>query len=102
MKGIDIAVLKRIAEYATDAELLIGELELTEDNFRDHRAGKHAESNCIIQIGELVGILSDDFKAEHADIQWKEIKAMRNIVRIDIKPLILMWYGRPLSTIFPY
>ena len=34
---------------------------------------------CIIQIGELVGRLSDDFRSAHEDIPWYEIKALRNL-----------------------
>ena len=34
---------------------------------------------CIIQIGELVGRLSDEFIEEHNDVPWYAIKAMRNL-----------------------
>ena len=34
---------------------------------------------CIIQIGELVGRLSDEFIEEHNDVPWHAIKAMRNL-----------------------
>jgi uncharacterized protein with HEPN domain len=34
---------------------------------------------CILQIGELVGKLSDEFKAKYNAVPWKDIKAMRNI-----------------------
>lgn len=34
----------------------------------------------ILQIGELVRILTDEFKGKHPDIPWKQIRAMRNIV----------------------
>lgn len=33
----------------------------------------------ILQIGELVGHLSDDFKREYASIPWVQIKTMRNV-----------------------
>lgn len=33
----------------------------------------------IIQIGEHVSRLSDEFKEEHSGIDWKSIKDMRNI-----------------------
>ena len=35
---------------------------------------------CILQIGELVSNLSDDFKAAHSQIPWRQIKLLRNIV----------------------
>ncbi len=34
---------------------------------------------CILQIGELVGKLSDDFKQNHPVMPWRDIKAMLNI-----------------------
>ncbi len=40
----------------------------------------NAVALCILQIGELVGIMSDEFRASHTEIPWREIKLMRNIV----------------------
>ena len=40
----------------------------------------NAVALCILQIGELVGKLSEDFRKQHHDIPWNKIKAMRNIV----------------------
>ena len=34
---------------------------------------------CIIQIGELVGRLSDEFLEENEQIPWRAIKGMRNL-----------------------
>lgn len=34
---------------------------------------------CILQIGELVGNLTEEFKTANNNIPWREIKAMRNI-----------------------
>jgi uncharacterized protein with HEPN domain len=41
---------------------------------------RNAAALCILQIGELVGKLTDDFRAQHPSIPWRQIKAMRNIV----------------------
>ena len=35
---------------------------------------------CILQIGELVGRLTDEFKVSNADIPWHRIRGMRNYV----------------------
>ena len=35
---------------------------------------------CILQIGELAGHLSPEFRAAHSEMPWNEIRAMRNIV----------------------
>ena len=34
---------------------------------------------CIVQIGENVGGLSDEFKEKYDSIPWRDIKGMRNI-----------------------
>jgi len=34
---------------------------------------------CVLQIGELVGHLSEGLKTEYAEMPWKQIRAMRNI-----------------------
>ena len=34
---------------------------------------------CILQIGELVEKLSDDFRSKNSKMPWRDIKAMRNI-----------------------
>ena len=41
---------------------------------------RNATALCILQIGELVGKLTDDFREEHPSVPWRQIKAMRNIV----------------------
>ena len=40
---------------------------------------KNATAMCVLQIGELVGHLSDDITARYTDMPWKQIRAMRNI-----------------------
>ena len=40
----------------------------------------NAVSMCILQIGELVGNLSEEFRASHNTIPWREIKGFRNII----------------------
>ena len=41
---------------------------------------RNAAALCILQIGELVGKLTEDFRTQHPAIPWRQIKAMRNIV----------------------
>jgi len=33
---------------------------------------------CILQIGELVNVLSEDFRTTHNTMPWREIKRMRD------------------------
>ena len=48
---------------------------------------------CIIQIGENVERLSDDFKENHSNIPWRSIKDMRNIMTINMNLQSLMSCG---------
>ena len=50
------------------------------DLFLRNTVYHNAVSLCILQIGELVGTLSEEFRASHPDVPWREIKLMRNIV----------------------
>lgn len=59
-------------------------LDLSLDRFgRDFAAFSHDApfqdscSLCLIQIGEAVNRLSDDFKMQHPEIDWKRVYGMR-------------------------
>ena len=41
---------------------------------------RNAAALCILQIGELVGKLTDEFREQYSAVPWRQIKAMRNIV----------------------
>ena len=41
---------------------------------------RNAVALCVLQIGELVTVLSEEYKDAHGEIPWKQIKAVRNIV----------------------
>ena len=53
-------------------------LEILVKNFLQIKY-QDACSLVIIQIGEFVGRLSDEFKDDHPEIPWNDIKGMRNI-----------------------
>ena len=35
---------------------------------------------CLMQIGELAGLLSESYRLEHTQIPWRQIRALRNII----------------------
>ena len=79
MNTRDEIVLKKIIQYADEISETISRFNLTQDSFTDDFVARNAISMCILQIGELVGKLSEDFKAQNNAMPWREIKAMRNI-----------------------
>lgn len=34
---------------------------------------------CVIQIGELAGNISEDFREKHTEIPWRQLRGLRNI-----------------------
>ena len=58
-------VLKKMVKYADKIALAVEKLNLDFIKFETDFIAKNAISMCILQIGELVGKLSDDFKAQY-------------------------------------
>lgn len=79
MNARDEIVLKKIVQYADEIGATISRFNLTPESFTEDFVARNAISMCILQIGELVGKLSDGFKVENNVMPWREIKAMRNI-----------------------
>ena len=75
MKNTKIIIIKAL-EYCDDA------LTFTEgmdrDAFLHDNKSKAAASMMVIQIGEMCGRLSDDFRAKFPDMKWRTIKDIRN------------------------
>ncbi|WP_249311361.1 HepT-like ribonuclease domain-containing protein [Congzhengia minquanensis] len=79
MNDRDMIVLKKMVQYADEIALTVEKLNLDFIKFETDFIAKNAISMCILQIGELVGKLSDDFKAQYHKMPWRDIKSMRNI-----------------------
>lgn len=79
MSSRDELVLKKIIQYSDEISLTISRFSLTIESFTADFVVRNAISMCILQIGELVGKLSDEFKEVNNAMPWREIKAMRNI-----------------------
>ncbi|MBQ9025241.1 MAG: DUF86 domain-containing protein [Methanobrevibacter sp.] len=49
---------------------------------------------CIVQIGEYVGRISDEFKQQYGDIPWNQIKGMRNFAahQYDHFEFAVLWH----------
>ncbi len=77
----DAQIVRKIIKYCN-------EIKLTHTNFMNDRElffdkGKgfiyrNSISMPLLQIGELVKNLSDDFKASRNSVQWREIARMRD------------------------
>ena len=79
MSNRDRILLMKTVQYADEIQETINRFNLSREAFVSDFVVKNAISMCILQIGELVGNLSDEFKSDNNNIPWREIKAMRNI-----------------------
>lgn len=50
------------------------------EHFRSDQIYRNAVALCILQIGELTGKLTEEFRLRNSEVPWRQIKAMRNIV----------------------
>ena len=76
----EIHILKHIVSYCEQIELTIQRFGDKKETFQADPIYRNAAALCILQIGELVGNLSDEFRREYPGVPWRQIKAMRNIV----------------------
>ena len=79
MNSRDNIVLKKMIQYIEEIEATIHQLGITKQSLEENFIARNAVSMCILQIGELVGKLSSEFKEKNNLMPWRDIKAMRNI-----------------------
>ena len=72
------AILEHMQEDALDAMRFAKEMGSL-DAFAANALYRKGVIMSILNIGELSKRLSDEFKAEHANIPWKKITGMRDI-----------------------
>lgn len=78
MSNKDYRILIHMIEYCD--KLLTFTSGMNYNDFQKSELHKDACSLCILQIGELVANLTDEFKEVHKTIPWRQIRSMRNIV----------------------
>lgn len=78
MQQRDRDVLEHMIRYCDRIAVYLNKLENNKSRFMEEQMCQDACCMCIAQIGELSGHLSDEYKATHTDLPWREIKDTRN------------------------
>ena len=73
----DKQLLRHILEYCSRVEEAVKRIG-TEENLLADAFSQDALAMPLAQIGELVRILSDEFKTAYGEIPWRKISGMRN------------------------
>ena len=76
----DNSILKHIIDYCDQINAAVERFGDDFEIFDNDQIYRNAVALCLLQIGELVGVLSDEFKESHSAIPWAQIKKLRNIV----------------------
>ena len=80
MKRKNIDILEHIAAYCEDIEATIKRFGKDEQIFNSDRDYRNSICMSLLQIGELTGHLTDDFREQTKDtVYWPAIKGMRNL-----------------------
>jgi len=77
MQHRDYITLKKIVEESNIAIQLLGDTNL--EAFMESEILKRAIGMTVINVGELVKNLTDEFRISHNTIPWKEISGFRDI-----------------------
>lgn len=71
-------ILNKMLHYSEKALSFISDID--EQAFLSNEEKQYAISLALLQIGELVALLTDEYRANHPDVPWKKIKGLRNII----------------------
>ncbi len=72
-------ILQKMLNYCEQIEGTLERFNHDKDLFCSDYVFFNACNMCIIQIGELAGNISDNFREAHPEVPWKELRGLRNI-----------------------
>ena len=79
-KERDMSIIEKIHEYCTQIADTHERFNDSYEQFDSDFIYRNAICLCLLQIGELSGKLSNEFKEGNNDIPWRAIRGMRNMV----------------------
>ena len=75
----NVDILLKMVGYCDEIDETIELFGKSYETFASNKTYKNATAMCILQIGELAGHLSDDFRATYPGMPWQDMKGMRNV-----------------------
>ncbi len=81
MQPRDTQRLEHILDYCEDVADMLSAISFSKETFFNNKQVQYSIAFSILQIGELVGKLSDELRERtKQEIDWQAIKGMRNII----------------------
>lgn len=79
MRVKDKNAMEHMKMYCLEIEETMELFGKSYDEFQRNKIYRNAAVMCILQIGELVTHLSEEFLLAHTEMPWRDMKNMRNI-----------------------
>jgi len=80
MNSRDVVLVKTLLETIDEIEQYLTDYNCTTfEVFDSEKILKRAVTMCMISVSELVDNLSDEFREEHPEINFRRFKTLRNI-----------------------
>lgn len=76
----DLDILDALVLYCSEIGEAVDHFGPDAEVFRSNSVYRNAVSMCLLQIGELSGRLSEDFRSAHPEIPWRNIRGLRNLL----------------------
>ena len=94
-------VLLKIVKYCDDINFLIQKFNNDFANYINDISFQYSCNMCIIQIGELISRLSEDFRQQHKEIPWKAITGFRDVAAHKYEALNIkdVYYDRKIYSL---
>lgn len=81
MQPRDIGILEHIVDYCEDIQDSLELIARSYDRFIIDKQAQYSIAFSILQIGEIVGKLSDELKTSTKEsVDWTAVKGMQNII----------------------
>lgn len=79
----DEGILRHILNWCVQIDEAHNQYNHSQQVFAENSAYRNAVSMCVFQICELANHLSDDFRNNHPELPWHQIRGMRNLFAHD-------------------
>ena len=76
----DRNIISHMLKYCDEVEPAHDDFSHSKEKFMNSSTYRNAVTMPILQIGELANHLSEEFKQQHKQIPWNEMRGIRNLM----------------------
>ena len=76
----DRNIISHMLKYCDEVETAHDDFSHSKERFMNSSTYRNAVTMPILQIGELANHLSEEFKQQHKQIPWNEMRGIRNLM----------------------